>query len=171
MPFSRTQVGLLLALLLGNAIILYSNLEWVWLRFPAALALTFVLPGWAWLLALGWMQTDEAIERIVLVIGCSSVLSALVLLIALLLPGPFTETPNLVALNLATLTGLLYPSISRLIWRMANGEWRMANKSLISNLQSPISNLQSLISNLLLRRHICRRDPAIDGEGCAGGKG
>jgi hypothetical protein len=108
MSFSRTQITLFLALLLGNTIVLYSSPDWTWLRFPAALALTFVLPGWAWLSALGWLHTDDAIERIVLVSGGSSVLSALALLIALLLPGPFTETPNLIALNLATLTGLAW---------------------------------------------------------------
>ncbi|GIK40586.1 MAG: hypothetical protein BroJett011_44190 [Chloroflexota bacterium] len=106
MSFSRTSISLFLALLLGNAIILYSSPDWTWLRFPAALALTFVLPGWAWMSALDWLNTDDAVERIVLVIGGSSVLSALALLIALLLPGPFTETPNLIALNLATLTGI-----------------------------------------------------------------
>jgi 4-amino-4-deoxy-L-arabinose transferase-like glycosyltransferase len=108
---SRTQITLFLALLLGNTIVLFSNLDWTWLRFPAALALIFVLPGGAWVSALGWLQTDDAIERIVLIVGCSSVISALALLIALLLPGPFTETPTLIALNLATLTGLLYPLI------------------------------------------------------------
>ncbi|MBE7470276.1 MAG: hypothetical protein DPW09_13130 [Anaerolineae bacterium] len=133
---SRTSLGLFLALLLSNAIVLFSNLDWIWLRFPAALVLTFVLPGWAWLLALNWLHTDDLVERIVLVIGLSSVLSALVLLIALLLPGPFTETPNLIALNLATLTGL--------VWRMANSEWRMV--AISDKLSAP--NLQSLISNL-----------------------
>ncbi|MBE7549774.1 MAG: glycosyltransferase family 39 protein [Anaerolineales bacterium] len=108
MSFSRTSISLFLALLLGNAIVLYSSLDWAWLRFPAALALTFVLPGWAWMSALGWLNTDDAVERIVLVIGGSSVLSALALLIALLLPGPFTETPNLIALNLATLIGIAW---------------------------------------------------------------
>lgn len=109
MPISRTQIALFLALLLGNSIVLFGSLDLTWLRFPAALALTFVLPGWAWVSALDWLETDDLIERVVLVMGCSSVISALVLLIALLLPGPFTETPNLIALNLATLTGLLYP--------------------------------------------------------------
>ncbi|MBI1879252.1 MAG: hypothetical protein HYR94_13710, partial [Chloroflexi bacterium] len=57
--FPRTQIALFLALLLGNAVVLYSDLDWIWLRLPAALALTFVLPGWAWLSALNWMQTDD----------------------------------------------------------------------------------------------------------------
>ncbi len=111
MRFSKTQIGLLAALLFGNAIVLYSNLQWFWLRFPTALALSFILAGWAWLPALGWMQTQHALERLVLIIGLSSLLSALALLIALLLPGPFTETPALIPLNLATLTGLLCQSI------------------------------------------------------------
>ena len=113
MNFSKTQVGLFVALLIGNAIILYSNLDWIWLRLPAALALIFVLPGWAWLPALGWMQTQQAIERIVLIIGASSLLSALVLFFTVLLPGPFTETPLLIALNLTTLTGLIYQVIAK----------------------------------------------------------
>lgn len=125
MPFSRTSITLFLALLLSNAIVLSSSLDWTWLRFPAALALTFVLPGWAWMSALNWLHTDDAVERVVLVIGGSSVLSALALLIALLLPGAFTETPNLVALNLATLTGLAWSTVS--------------SQSKIANLKSKIA--------------------------------
>ncbi|HXV97429.1 MAG TPA: glycosyltransferase family 39 protein, partial [Anaerolineae bacterium] len=138
-------------MLLSNALILYSSLEWVWLRFPAALALTFVLPGWAWLSALDWMDTNDAVERIVLVVGCSSVLSALALLIALLLPGPFTETPNLIALNLATLTGLLWGmAAKRGEWQMADGRWRISNTQRARCLQSPISSLKSKILLILL---------------------
>ncbi len=107
MRLSKTQIALFLALLLGNAIILYSDFRWGWLRFPAALAMTFVLPGWAWLPAFNWLQTSRAIERFILGPGLSSLLSALALLVALFIPGSFTETPALVALNLATLTGLL----------------------------------------------------------------
>lgn len=106
MRFSKTQIGLFVALLLGNAILLYGNLDWLWLRLPAAVALTFVLPGWAWLPLFGWLQPADAIERVVLVVGMSSLLSALALLITVLLPGPFTETPVLVALNLVILAGL-----------------------------------------------------------------
>lgn len=120
-------IYLLAALLLSNALILFAP-DWFWLRFPAALALTFVLPGWAWVSALGWMHTDDTIERIVLIIGWASVISALALLLALLLPGPFTETPNLLALNLATLSGLLWQ-----IWPQSAN-----NKSLTP--QSPIVN-------------------------------
>lgn len=111
MKFSKTQIGLFLALLLGNAIVLFSDLGWTWLRLPTALALTLVLPGWAWLPALGWMQTRCAIERVFLVCGFSSLLSALVLLITVLLPGPFTESPVLIALSLTTFAGLLCQSI------------------------------------------------------------
>jgi hypothetical protein len=108
MRLSKTQLGLFLALLAGNAIILYADLRWVWLRFPAALGLMFGLPGWAWLPPLGWMQTNRGLERMFLVLGLSSLLSAAALLIALILPGPFTETPALVALNLTILSGLLF---------------------------------------------------------------
>ncbi len=100
-----------MALLLSNAIILFSNPDWIWLRMPAALALTFVLPGWAWLPTLKWMQTRQAIERIVLIVGFSSLLSALTLFITVLLPGPFTETPLLISLTLTALTGLISQSI------------------------------------------------------------
>ena len=108
MKLSKTQIALFVALLLSNAIILYVNLDWTWLRLPAAWALTFVLPGWAWLAAIGWLQTDRAIERIVLVSGFSLTLSSLALLITVLLPGPFTETPVIITLNLVTLAGLLF---------------------------------------------------------------
>ena len=108
MRFSRTAIGLLVALLVGNAIILYASPGWTWLRWPAALAFMFVLPGWAWLPVLGWLQTSRVLERIVLVAGLSSLLSALALLIALLaLPGLFQETTVLVALSLVCLAGLL----------------------------------------------------------------
>jgi len=113
MTLPRTQVGLFVALLMSNAIILFGNLDWLWLRLLAALTLTFVLPGWAWLPTIAWMQTSQAIERLVLIIGASSLLSALVLLFTVLLPGPFTETPLLIALNLTTLTGLLFQLISK----------------------------------------------------------
>jgi hypothetical protein len=127
MKLSQTQIGLFVALLTGNAIILYGNLDWLWLRLPAALALTFVLPGWAWLPLFGWLQTTRAVERIVLIIGLSSLFTALVLLITVLLPGPLTESPVLIALNLTTFLALVGHSIfnaspeirnssSRLVW-------------------------------------------------------
>ncbi|MEW5961173.1 MAG: glycosyltransferase family 39 protein, partial [Chloroflexota bacterium] len=108
MRLSKTQLGLVVALLVGNAIILYSDFRWVWLRFPAALALMFGLPGWAWLPPLGWLQTRRGLERMVLVVGLSSLLSATALFIALFVPGPFTETPALIALNLTILSGLVF---------------------------------------------------------------
>ncbi len=127
-------VYLLLTLLLTNAIILFSP-DWPWLRLLAAFALTFVLPGWAWLSALNWMQTSDVVERLVLIPSFASVLSALALLIALLLPGPFTETPNLIALNLATLTGLLWQTvISKVV--IGREAWGLVNHQL------PITNYQ-----------------------------
>jgi 4-amino-4-deoxy-L-arabinose transferase-like glycosyltransferase len=113
MKLSKTYISFWVALLVGNAIVLYTPLTWAWLRFPVALALTFILPGWAWLPAFDWMQTRQAIERLVLVIGLSSLLSALALLLVLLVPGPFTETPVLIALDLAILAGLLLQAIAR----------------------------------------------------------
>lgn len=108
MRFSKTQIGLLVALLVGNAIILYANLDWSWLRFPVAVVFMFVLPGWAWLPALGWLKTRDGIERVTLLVGLSSLLSALALLVALMsLPGRFNESTALLALNLVTLAGLL----------------------------------------------------------------
>jgi hypothetical protein len=120
-----STIYLLLALLLTNAIILFGP-DWLWLRLPAAFVLTFVLPGWAWLSALNWMQTSDIVERLVLIPGFSSVLSSLALLITLMWPGSFTETPNLVALNLATLTGLLW-GIASSRWQVAGGRWQMAD--------------------------------------------
>ncbi len=138
MSISRSQITLLLILGLSNAIILFGP-DWLWLRLPAALALTFVLPGWAWLMALNWLHTTDPLERVILVPGVSSVLTALVLFIALFTPGPFTEVPNLIALNLATLTGLA--------WGMANV--RMANKTTTTH-PPPIVNRKSKIVNLIL---------------------
>ena len=112
MRVSRTQIGLAMALLISNAIILYSNLDWIWLRLPAVLALVFVWPGWAWLPVFSWLQTRQAIERLVLIVGFSSLIAALMLLIIVLIPGPFTESPVLVGLNLTVLTGLLFQSIT-----------------------------------------------------------
>jgi len=123
------------ALLLGNAIILYGNLDWFWLRWPAAVTMMFVLPGWAWLPCFGWLHTRQAIERIVLVVGLSSLLSALVLLVTVLLPGPFTEPPVMIALNLAILAGLgcqLIPAIqSKIHNQKAKIEWPSRNVLLI----------------------------------------
>jgi hypothetical protein len=107
MRFTKTQLSLVMALLLSNAIVLSGNFDWEWLRFGAALTLTFVLPGLAWLPALGWLHTRCPLERATLVLGGSSLLTALALFLALSLPGPFTEPSTLVALNLITLAGLL----------------------------------------------------------------
>jgi len=96
-----------MALLAGNAIILYDLSIFEPFRFTAALALTFILPGWAWLPVVRWLHTDRGLERLVLVPGLASLLSSLALLIALLLPGPFTEAPVVIALNLLTLSGLI----------------------------------------------------------------
>ena len=134
MTITKTQIGLFLALLAGNAIVLYSDLTGAWLPMPlaAAIALTFILPGWAWLPVFGWLQTDRGVERAVLVVGLSSLLSALALLLALLLPGPFTETPTLIALDLTILAGLLFQSIAQ-------------SESQRLNLQSKIVNPKSKI--------------------------
>jgi 4-amino-4-deoxy-L-arabinose transferase-like glycosyltransferase len=147
MQLSKTQIGLVLALLISNAIVLYSSLTWSWLRFPVGLALTFVLPGWAWLPTLGWMRTHRAIERIILVVGFSSLLSALALLIALLLPGPFTEMPALLALNLTTITGLIYHFATHKL-QIANRKSQMVNRDL--PLASPPSPLEWPSRSILL---------------------
>lgn len=103
----RTPIALLAALLLGNAIVLYSSWDALWLRWPAALALAFILPGWAWLPCLNWFHTSNGVERIILVGGFSSLFSALALFITVLLPGPFNEPAVLITLNVVTLAGLL----------------------------------------------------------------
>jgi 4-amino-4-deoxy-L-arabinose transferase-like glycosyltransferase len=111
MKLSKIQIALFVALLSSNAILLYGSPEWLWLRLPAALALTFVLSGWAWLPVFGWLQTNQAFERIVLIVGLSSLFSALALFITVLLPGPFTEMPVFIALNLTIVIGLVCQSI------------------------------------------------------------
>lgn len=100
-----TQIGLGMALLIGNAIILSTPLEWVWLRLPAAFMMLFILPGWAWLPSLNWLATDRLIERLWLVPGVSLVLSAIALFLTVRLTSPFTETPVMVAINLTILAG------------------------------------------------------------------
>ncbi len=108
MRFSKTQLSLFLALLLSNAIILYDGPGGDELRLPAALALVFVLPGWAWLPALGWLRTSQAIERLVLVAGFSSLFSALALLVNLMsLPALFGEPSVLITQNGLILAGLV----------------------------------------------------------------
>ncbi len=106
MSFSRTQLSLFLALLLSNAILLWANPDWLWLRLPAAAALLWALPGLAWAALFGWFRTADGLERLVLVGGVGSLLSALALLAAVLLPGPFTEPVVLAAVNLLTVAGL-----------------------------------------------------------------
>jgi hypothetical protein len=85
------------------------------------------------------MHTDDAIERVVLVVGCSSVLSALALLITLLLPGPFTEPPTLIALNFASLSGLIYPFVPNLKLSTINSQ------SKIQSQRPPMGNPKSKI--------------------------
>ncbi len=108
MSLIRRQLGFWGALLLGNAVILYGQSAWLdWPRFISAVAFVFVLPGWVWLPVFGWLRTKQAIERLVLIIGLSSLFSALALLLTLFTPGPFTEAPVLIALNLIIVSGLI----------------------------------------------------------------
>jgi len=106
MKITKTQIALLVALLVSNAIILFINPAWAWLRMPVVVAFVFALPGWAWLPALGWLHTNRAVERLALLFGASSLLVALALYFVVLLPGPFTEPQVLITLNLLTLAGL-----------------------------------------------------------------
>jgi 4-amino-4-deoxy-L-arabinose transferase-like glycosyltransferase len=103
----RTPIVLFAALLLSNAILLYSSWDALWLRWPAAVALAFILPGWAWLPYLNWFHTSDRLERIVLVGSFSSLFSALALFITVLLPGSFNELSVLITLNAVILAGLL----------------------------------------------------------------
>jgi 4-amino-4-deoxy-L-arabinose transferase-like glycosyltransferase len=122
----KTELGLFVALLLSNAIILFDNTIWFEsLHFSAAVVIPFVLPGWAWLPVLGWARTTQAVERLILIIGLSSLFTATALLITLFLPGPFIETPVLIALNLIILSGLI--------------------AQFVKNSPSPIANRQSKI--------------------------
>ncbi len=106
MTLFKSQIYLIIALLISNALILFGNQDWLWLRLPAVIALIFVLPGWSWAAAAGWLGTREAIERGLIIFGLSLVSTSLGLLIAVMLPGPFSEVPVLITLNLVTLTGL-----------------------------------------------------------------
>lgn len=104
-------LGLFFALLACNAFLFFGPADWLWLRLPAALCLTFVLPGWPWLAAFNWAATRQGIERVILVFGISLVLSSLGLLVAVLLPAPFTEAPVLITLNMLSLAGILFYSL------------------------------------------------------------
>jgi hypothetical protein len=131
MRLNKTQIGLLVALLVGNAIILFDNAIFEPLRFPAALALTFMLSGWAWLPAFHWLHTDRGLERLILIPGVSSLLASLALLIALLLPGPFTETPVIIALNLITLTGLSLQVIRNSAGSLQPSAWQWPSRKVL----------------------------------------
>ena len=108
-----TQIGLFVALLAGNAIILFDPWSGEFPRLLAAIILPYLLPGWAWLPVLGWMRTNRALERIVLVFGCSSLLTATALLFLVFAPGPFTEMPTLIVTDLIILIGLITQLIQK----------------------------------------------------------
>jgi hypothetical protein len=112
MKYFNLPLGLLVALLLGDAIILFSLPTWFWLRLPVIIGFVFVLPGLAWLPLSGWMKTDDGVERLVLLPGVSSLLVAFALLITVLLPGPFTEPVVLMALNLLVGVGV----VAQFLW-------------------------------------------------------
>jgi 4-amino-4-deoxy-L-arabinose transferase-like glycosyltransferase len=124
MKITPTQITItvFVALLLSNAIIFFAPPAWGWLRIPNAVAFVLALPGLAWLPVLRWLHTRQAIERLTLVFGVSSLLAALLLYGVVLLPGPFTETPVLLALNGLIVAGL----VAQLFWRDEAGgplEW------------------------------------------------
>ena len=121
----KTEIMLFLALLLSNAIILLDNFIWDGERFLAALALVFVLPGWAWLPQLQWLHTDRGLERIILIGGLSSVFSATALLFTVFLPGPFTEIPVLIAINLVIILGLITQLIQHFQSKIENRKSKM----------------------------------------------
>ncbi|MDM8521640.1 glycosyltransferase family 39 protein [Anaerolineales bacterium HSG6] len=110
---NQLTVFIIVALLCSNATILFAPPSWYALRFPVAIGLVFILPGLAWLPALNWMHTRHAIERLCLIVGFSSVLSALMLFIALWITVPFTETPVIVGLNLLIGGGIVAGLINK----------------------------------------------------------
>ncbi|RMF00127.1 MAG: hypothetical protein D6768_13490, partial [Chloroflexi bacterium] len=114
MKFTKTQLALMVALLAGNAIILFSPENWSWLRLPAAAIFLTLLPGLAWLPALGWMLTRRGIERAALAVGMSSLVSALALVVAILWPGPFRLPQVMAALNVAVLSGIVAQSFPQI---------------------------------------------------------
>ncbi len=119
MTLFKSQIYLIITLLISNVFILFGNQDWLWLRLPAVITLIFVLPGWSWALATGWLGTRDAIERGLIIFGLSLVSSSLGLLIAVMLPGPFSELPVLISLNLLTLSGLV-ATLIRLKYRFFN---------------------------------------------------
>jgi len=101
----RWHLILLAGLSLTNVIVVLADVSW--LRLLAGVALVFVLPGLAWLHAFNWFETRCGIERIVLVGGLSAAISSAALLGAIYWPGPWTLYPTLIALDLATLLGVV----------------------------------------------------------------
>ncbi len=117
MKITPSQIALFVALLISNAIIFFAPPAWAWLRVPNSVVFVLALPGLAWLPVLNWLHTRQAIERLVLVFGASSLLAALLLYGVVLLPGPFTELPVLLALNGLTVAGLAVQLFKRDGWR------------------------------------------------------
>lgn len=97
--------AILAALALADGCILAVPLDE--LKLIAGLALLFILPGIAWLTALDWLGTRDGIERIVLLCGLSLAIAATALLGAVYWPGPFDLAAVLIALNAATLVGVV----------------------------------------------------------------
>ena len=104
-PALRSLRIVLPILVAADVVILLTGISW--LRLVAGLALLFVLPGVTWLQTLGWLDSRQAVERVVLTGGLSAAISSVVLLAAAYWPAPLDLTQVLVALNVAVLSGVV----------------------------------------------------------------
>jgi hypothetical protein len=89
----------------GAAALTIGLVDWFAARSVAALALLFLLPGWAWLEA-GWPRLSQALWRLLLAAGLSVVLTGLGSLYLVYLHLPLTEWTMLGLCALLTLPAL-----------------------------------------------------------------
>jgi 4-amino-4-deoxy-L-arabinose transferase-like glycosyltransferase len=111
-PGARHLVWLaLLALAGSNAAILFTGS--ILLRYPAALLLLYLLPGWALLGGLRLLHSADRLERLAVAVAVSYALSAPATLWLIYLPGPLTVPQLLLMCDALTLAPLLIGLLRR----------------------------------------------------------
>ncbi len=123
LKLQKQYLPLLFALaLLGLAHIFVLFTHIYLLRIFSGILLIFVLPGWAWLPGVNWLNNRDFLERTALATGLSSALFAAAMLAAVYLPGPLTLGVTLLAVDGLVFAGLLFS------WMRAPAEparWRL----------------------------------------------
>ncbi len=123
------RLTLLLATGLANGVILIGAPDA--LRLLAGMALLFVFPGLGWLWALNWLGSQDGVERIVLLAGISCAIASVALLAAVYWPQPFDLTQVLIALDAATLSGLVVSLFAR---RGTSAGWHWPRGAILTGL-------------------------------------